>query len=381
MPKRGLWQFFRSKKKREAPDKSPKQAQGQVKVATKKPNVKPSALAGDELTRQAEKASLLAPLKPEQVVFNPFGRFADVVKNNVAEFGLNTGEWETSEEALRKRLSLIGVVAFIGPSGTGKSTRVIKIASDYQIGYIIDDGLLIHGSSVVAGISAKTAKTKIDSVRQALFADPTRANNMRRALAEHLPTSLLILGTSEGMLQKICDNLWLNQPSIRLRIEDFTTESERQHARHTRLTQGKHTIPVPSMEIKQDFSGHLLEPLLKLRRKFLPSDRDDIPSEGERTVVRPTFSTLGNYSIADNALISMSELLLQQVEGVNSLVRSKIVSERYGAIIDLDVALDYGFNAQEVLQNAQNHLAKSLEEYTAINIVALNLRATKLAKK
>jgi len=57
------------------------------------------------------------------------------------------------------------------------------------------------------------------------------------------------------MLRKICDNLWLNQPSMLIRIEDVTTEEERQVARSTRLSEGTHTIPVPSMEINTISQG------------------------------------------------------------------------------------------------------------------------------
>ena len=37
----------------------------------------------------------------------------------------------------------IKVYAFVGPSGTGKSYRAQLVASENEINYIIDDGLLI----------------------------------------------------------------------------------------------------------------------------------------------------------------------------------------------------------------------------------------------
>lgn len=70
-------------------------------------------------------------------------------------------------------MSHIGIVSFVGPSGTGKSTRAIRVAKANDIHYIIDDGLLINGSRIVAGTSsAKKAPTKMESVRQALFFRP-----------------------------------------------------------------------------------------------------------------------------------------------------------------------------------------------------------------
>ena len=54
----------------------------------------------------------------------------------------------------------IKVYAFVGPSGTGKSYRAQMVANEKGINYIIDDGLLISGNEVLAGISAKKAPTK-----------------------------------------------------------------------------------------------------------------------------------------------------------------------------------------------------------------------------
>ena len=58
----------------------------------------------------------------------------------------------------------IKVYAFVGPSGTGKSYRAQMVANSRSVEYIIDDGLLVSGNEVVAGVSAKKAPTKIETV-------------------------------------------------------------------------------------------------------------------------------------------------------------------------------------------------------------------------
>ena len=118
-------------------------------------------------------------------------------------FERNTELILSNEQLTRDVLSNIAVIAFVGASGTGKSTRAIKVARDNNIQYIIDDGLLINGSRIVAGTSAKKAPTKMESVRQAIFVDPTRSSVMRRALIESMPRALMVLGTSDSMLNKI----------------------------------------------------------------------------------------------------------------------------------------------------------------------------------
>ncbi len=61
------------------------------------------------------------------------------------------------------------VYALVGTSGTGKSYRAMTLASSRDIEFIIDDGLLIHGSKRLGGKSAKREKTKIAAVKRALF--------------------------------------------------------------------------------------------------------------------------------------------------------------------------------------------------------------------
>lgn len=284
-----------------------------------------------------------------------------------------------NEKRLRERLSRITVIAFVGPSGTGKSTRAIQVARDHQIYYIIDDGLLINGSRIVAGSSAKKAKTKLESVRQALFADPSRAEVMRRALIEHSPTTMMVLGTSDAMLSKICTNLWLPAPAMLIRIEDISSESEVQQAKRTRISEGLHTIPVPSMEIKHEFSGYFADPLNRIRRRLdKEKGLQTFAPDSERTMVRPTFSSLGAYSISDEALLDLVRIILRKVPGVYGVIRFNTEKRVYGFALRVDLALVYGFNAQDVLQEAQERIARYIEEYSSINIVAIDVRARRL---
>ena len=71
--------------------------------------------------------------------------------------------------------SKIKTYAFVGPSGTCKSYRAQMVANDKGINYIIDDGLLIKDNEVIAGVSAKKAATKIETVKKALFNNPEEA--------------------------------------------------------------------------------------------------------------------------------------------------------------------------------------------------------------
>ena len=74
------------------------------------------------------------------------------------------------------------VVAFVGPSGTGKSHRAQMVAREKNIDYIIDDAILIHDNKVIAGTSAKKAATRIESVKRALFSMPGQVEEIQEVI-------------------------------------------------------------------------------------------------------------------------------------------------------------------------------------------------------
>ena len=50
-------------------------------------------------------------------------------------------------------------------------------------------------------------------------------------------------------------------------ISDIATKEEMETARRIRITEGKHVIPVPTFELKKDFSGYILDPLQIFKSK------------------------------------------------------------------------------------------------------------------
>jgi uncharacterized alkaline shock family protein YloU len=133
------------------------------------------------------------------------------------------------------------------------------------------------------------------------------------------------------------------------------------------------------MEIKHEFSGYFSDPLNRLRRRW---DKErglqPVVPETERTVVRPTFSSLGSYSISDDALLDLVKIILRKVPGVHDVVGFSSEKRVYGVVLSIDLELYYGFNAQEVLYNAQQRLGRYIEEYSSINMVAVDVRAKRL---
>jgi len=270
----------------------------------------------------------------------------------------------------------IKVYAFVGPSGTGKSYRAQMVANEHGIKYIIDDGLLIKENEVIAGESAKKAPTKIETVKGALFLNPAKAEEIKKAFRRYRPESILILGTSDGMVEKIRVNLELPEISKTIYITDVATEQEMEEAKRMRQTEGKHVIPVPTFEIKKDFSGYILDPL----QIFKSKGRDEKPYISEKSIIRPTFSYLGNYTISDGVLKDIIEHLAGKVDAIHKIYRTRIEKTSEGVNIYIEIILVYGFNIITSLQNFKKKCIKEIENLTAMNVGKVQILARGIQK-
>ena len=263
------------------------------------------------------------------------------------------------------------VYAFVGPSGTGKSYRAQLVASENNIHYIIDDGLLIDENEVLAGTSAKKAPTKIETIRHALFVEPKEQEEMKKALKKYKPDSLLILGTSDKMIEKIRKSLDLPELTKTIYINDVATEEEMEKARNIRVTQGKHVIPVPTFEIKKDFSGYILDPLQIFRSRSANGG----PYISEKSIIRPTFSYLGNFTISDSVFRQIAERVAKKEEGIYSVSRIRVENYGEGISIYMEAVINYGDNIINILNDFKNKLKKEIEKQTAMNVLKVDLVA------
>ena len=265
----------------------------------------------------------------------------------------------------------IKVYAFVGPSGTGKSYRAQTVAGEKDVHFIIDDGLLINENRVVAGESAKKASTKIETVKKALFLHDDEKKVIQKALKKYKVKKILILGTSDGMVEKIAENLGLPKVSDTTYITDVATEEEMKTARNIRVTEGKHVIPVPTFEIKKDFSGYLLDPL----QIFKSKGKGKQPYISEKSIIRPTFSYMGNFTISDSVFRQIAEYQAEKMPEIYKVLRTRVQNYGEGPLIDMEVSVVYGYNVAEGLVEFKKKIVKEIENLTAMNVVKLDIVA------
>jgi len=270
------------------------------------------------------------------------------------------------------------VIALVGASGTGKSHRALVVAHEHNIDTIIDDGLLIKNCKIIAGRSAKSESSKIMAVRRAIFMEESHAQEVREAITNVKPNRILVLGTSINMIDKIIKALNLPRASQVIMIEDIATAAEINKARESRLKDGKHVIPVPTIELKPHFSGYLIDPL----EIFFKKPKSRRRKIGEKSIVRPVFSYYGKLLISDAVIATIVDYVTtndpqipraSQIEVKNSHDEEKRVS------ISLDITVKYGNSLWDIAYEAQGRIKTMVEHMTGLVVKEVNITVKRLS--
>jgi len=267
------------------------------------------------------------------------------------------------------------VYAFVGKTGTGKSYNVFKVANKYGIKYVIDDAILIKNNKVICGKSAKTEHTKIASVKSAIFLNLDQRKTMINVLKIEKPDKLLILGTSDDMVETIAKNLELGEIYQKIYIEDVSTKENIEIARKTRLEEGKHVVPVPTFEIKEQFSGYFLDPI-RIFSSFIKSEEIST----EKTIIRPTYSYMGKYYIAEKVINEIIEHTASRIHGITKIY--KVLSTKYidGIKIEIDIQVLYGESIPKLSNLLRNAIIYEVDKATGINIFSININIKGIQK-
>ncbi len=266
------------------------------------------------------------------------------------------------------------VIALVGPSGTGKSHRALWVAQKNGADAIIDDGILIKDGKVIGGHSAKKEKNRIMAVRRAIFVLPGHASEVRHAIAASQPRRILLLGTSENMVQKIAKALKIGPVSKIIRIEDIASKKDMEIAQYHRLRRGEHIIPVPTIELKPHFSGYLIDPI----KSFFKTSSSKRRRLGERSIVRPVFSYYGKLVIDDSVIKSIVHIVaekLQEVYRVGSTHVKHLFNgdDDLGIMVSIEIVFAYGHTIAEAMERLRKEVQAEIERMTGMVVHEINI--------
>lgn len=267
------------------------------------------------------------------------------------------------------------VYALVGASGTGKSHKAVLVANERKVDTIIDDGLLIKNGKKLAGVSAKGELTIIKAVKRAIFLDKDHALEVKTKIKECKSDKILILGTSDKMITKITRALDLPDVEETIYIEDISTELEISKAQKMRNEFGKHVIPVPVIEVKKDLPNLFMDSL-----KYFFVKRGQ-KKEAERTIIRPKFSMLGKLIISEHVIEQLIKEAVNRIEGLDSILRSKVSINDEGVSILTEVKVTFGLNMRDTIRNFQKEVINLVENLAGLNVLKIDVNIKSIAMK
>ena len=277
----------------------------------------------------------------------------------------------------------VQVYALVGESGTGKSFRSKLLAEEYGIHAIIDDGLLIQDDKIVAGRSAKREKTYMGAVRVALFDDKDHRDSVAKVLRKTHIKKILLLGTSEKMVSKIAMRLQLPQPQKIIHIEEIATKEEIEKAVKSRQVEGKHVIPVPTIEVKKNYPQILsssMRDFFSQKKWFHRKLKNPNGKMIEKSIVQPEFSKKGRIEISEAALTQMTMHCVNECDPDVKIkkITIKTGSRGYRLIVLIDVP--FGTQLTGKIHRLQQYIIDKIESYTGILIEEVSIVIDKISK-
>ncbi|MDR2179639.1 MAG: hypothetical protein LBP21_04985 [Synergistaceae bacterium] len=283
--------------------------------------------------------------------------------------GAGPGEKENEQRGENiSPLSLIEVLAFVGAAGTGKSQRASQVARQYGIDFVIDDGLLVSKGQIMAGKSAKSEKNMVRAIRRALFEYAPHRLEVVDFLAAHVPCKVMVIATSNSMMEKIVEKLGLPRPQRVIDITEVASNEEINNALKERREKKQHVVPVSRTQIQRNFAGKLVSQLKDL---FKSKDRQD----ETRTVVKPPFSFDGRVTIEEEAIVTMIRRLLVLGDHIHQVHELNLVPD--GDILNVNLVVDIKLGDKNALYLArllQKKISVGLSFFTGMEVKKVNVR-------
>ena len=219
------------------------------------------------------------------------------------------------------------------------------------------------------------------AVKAALFDNRERRDEVVRRLRGEKFRKILLLGTSEKMVNKIALRLELPPPARIIHIEDIASQEDIEKAIRTRKIEGKHVIPVPSIEVKRSYPHIFYDAIRIFKRRRLPETLGSTPQVHEKSVVRPEYSKRGKVLISPAAL---SQMVIHCVDEYNEEIRIKKIAvkdEKSGYRLVITIDVPYGIQLGGDMHELQQYVIDNIERYTGILIEEVNIIIDKIREE
>ena len=145
-----------------------------------------------------------------------------------------------------------------------------------------------------------------------------------------------------------------------------------------RLKEGKHIVPVPTIELKPHLSGVLVD---LPHRIFGHREKKKVD---EKSIVRPAFSYYGKLVVSDYVVNDIVKICMRKQVALDRITSIRIrrpSDANKGMTIYLEVILFYGSNIFTVVNAMQQKIKEKVELMTAMPVREVNVKVRSLSVK
>ena len=93
------------------------------------------------------------------------------------------------------------------------------------------------------------------------------------------------------------------------------------------------------------------------------------------SIIRPTFSYLGNFVISDTVFRQIAEYLAKRTDAINKIIRIRVEKTPEGPTIYMEVIVTYGYNVLVAMREFKEKVIKEIEKLTTMNVVDITIVA------
>ena len=137
-------------------------------------------------------------------------------------------------------------------------------------------------------------------------------------------------------------------------------------ARETRIKEGKHVVPVPTIELKPHLSGVLVD----LPHRLFSRNRKP-HAMPEKSIVRPAFSYYGKITVSDYVVSDIVRIVVKKNKEVDRITSIKVrrpSDTSKGMTIFLEIILFFGAPIYEVVKSLQTKIKLKVEGMTSMPV-------------
>lgn len=95
----------------------------------------------------------------------------------------------------------------------------------------------------------------------------------------------------------------------------------------------------------------------------------------EKSIIRPTFSYLGKFTISDTVFRQILEYLATKTPAIHKVLKTRVENYGEGPIIYMEVMITYGNNVVDSLKSFKEKARKEIEKLTSMNVVSIDVVA------